>query len=296
MLNKWFGFARDEVFDQGVRAAARGDDEQAIEIFEAVLSRPMDAPRLRAAASLLAASYRRLGDHHLDARNAAQAIAHYQRALKLTPNYPDLHLALAVAHRSAGQAVAEATAVAEALRLHPEFGRALLHHASLLVRDGRTEEAEAVWRAACEREPRAVEAWGAYPDAVLSERLFKASLPRLDKAQIHAALGQSFARDRRFDAAARELRRAVEECSHYPDLRLMLGNVLLELNRPQEAEPQFREAIRLHPNLPSAHAGLARATWRQGKREEARQALQRAITLDPAVLVDADDLPRADLL
>src|SRR5262249_30788897 len=48
-----------------------------------------------------------------------------------------------------------------------------------------------------------------------------------------------------------------------------------------EAEPAFREALRLKPDYPEAHAFLGSALAKQGKLKEAEEAYREAIRLNP---------------
>jgi Tfp pilus assembly protein PilF len=45
------------------------------------------------------------------------------------------------------------------------------------------------------------------------------------------------------------------------------------------ADKEFREALRVEPNLAEAHAGLARALSAQGKKDEAVRHYQEAVRL-----------------
>lgn len=58
-----------------------------------------------------------------------------------------------------------------------------------------------------------------------------------------------------------------------------LGDLLLHSNRA-EAETYLRKALGLDPNLAMAHASLGILRVRQGKPEEARQSLERAVAAD----------------
>jgi tetratricopeptide (TPR) repeat protein len=61
-----------------------------------------------------------------------------------------------------------------------------------------------------------------------------------------------------------------------------LGDVAIEVD-PAEAERHYRRAVRRDPGGGAAHAGLARALRRLGRRDEAEEEYERAAAADPAV-------------
>jgi predicted O-linked N-acetylglucosamine transferase (SPINDLY family) len=73
----------------------------------------------------------------------------------------------------------------------------------------------------------------------------------------------------------------------YAEAHNNLGTVLLSLERPEEAESCFREALRLRPRNPIAYHNLGNVLIRQGKLAEASAAFGRAAALRPD---DADAL------
>jgi len=58
-----------------------------------------------------------------------------------------------------------------------------------------------------------------------------------------------------------------------------LGNVLVDLHKPGEAEECYRRALRLQPNYPQAHNNLGAALRHQGKFEEAVASYHEALRL-----------------
>jgi tetratricopeptide (TPR) repeat protein len=97
---------------------------------------------------------------------------------------------------------------------------------------------------------------------------------RILAGEIAAAGGQ-------LDEAEEHLRRAVEIEDGFPYAepepwtlppRHVLGAVLLEVDRPEEAEAVYREALDQHPGNGWSLRGLEQSLAAQGKDEEARQA------------------------
>src|SRR6267142_89436 len=86
--------------------------------------------------------------------------------------------------------------------------------------------------------------------------------------------------DRAADAA--RLRRALALGIPAPETRLVLARALQDLNRLDEAERVFEEALALRPNYPEAHRDLAQLRWmRSGRRETALRALDATLARLP---------------
>lgn len=70
-----------------------------------------------------------------------------------------------------------------------------------------------------------------------------------------------------------------------PDAELprgMLGNVLMDMGRLDEAIEQYRTTLKLHPNSDEAHRNLGVALMKKGMKKEAIEEYQKAVALAPA--------------
>ena len=86
------------------------------------------------------------------------------------------------------------------------------------------------------------------------------------------------------DNAITELNRAISyqlREGTMPPLYNELGNAYLNLERYEEAEAAFKEALKIDPNLVSAHYGMAGAYLKQNLPDEALIELQKVIELAP---------------
>lgn len=84
----------------------------------------------------------------------------------------------------------------------------------------------------------------------------------------------------RWDDAARRYARLVRECPT-PALWVQYANALKESGHPQEAEPAYREALRLKPDNPYALLLLANMQYDEGRREEAARNYLGTLRLAP---------------
>ncbi|CEG12360.1 hypothetical protein MSIBF_A2190001 [groundwater metagenome] len=64
----------------------------------------------------------------------------------------------------------------------------------------------------------------------------------------HNNLGNLLGDLKRFEEAEKEYREAIRLNPNYADAHNNLGNLLGDLKRFEEAEKEYREAIRLNPN------------------------------------------------
>ena len=72
---------------------------------------------------------------------------------------------------------------------------------------------------------------------------------RIDKDSFrsHEALGLLYADEKNYDQAILEIRKAIDLKANVPGLYLILGKLLLESDREQEAAETFKEAADLFP-------------------------------------------------
>jgi Flp pilus assembly protein TadD len=66
------------------------------------------------------------------------------------------------------------------------------------------------------------------------------------------------------------------------DGHFFLGRALLAQGRTQEARDEIERAIKLDATVPLFHLELGRALLRAGLRAEARESFRRALDLNPA--------------
>jgi tetratricopeptide (TPR) repeat protein len=106
--------------------------------------------------------------------------------------------------------------------------------------------------------------------------------PRFVKA--HDNLGLSYEALGKYDDAIRSYQEAVrlnrEAAAHSPWPPLNLGLLLSRLDRLDEAEPLFRESVRVEPRFPQGHYQLGTALEKKGRAEEAVKELEEAARLD----------------
>lgn len=300
LLGKWFGFGRDEIFDEGVRAHDRGDYESAIDAFEEALSHSLDPGVVRLARTHLADSYTRLAEMLGRSGSWNQAATFLRKSVTLCPTYPDLHLRLAIALGKAGDLDGEEAALTETLRLNPNYSHALLIRASRTYSDGMREEGMGEVAKAMSLDPDLmVPAYQTFLDCHTTGMFDQATAALsaltesiVDDADVHARLADSFLRDRMFQEAANEYEVAIETSPGYADLRCKYGQVLLQLDRLDEAREQLEKAVEINPDYADGHAQLGICLKRLRRDSEARQSFKRAYALNPTHEIASMEISR----
>lgn len=99
----------------------------------------------------------------------------------------------------------------------------------------------------------------------------------------HLAVGRALLALNRPQDAVEPLMNALHAGLNEPDVRVLLGDTLLGLQRWREAARVFEQTIELAPEYAAAYAGLARASAELGDLATARAAIQRAAQIDPSL-------------
>jgi TolB-like protein/Tfp pilus assembly protein PilF len=242
-----------EVFDTYLKGMfllqkdSRATSEEAMRHFEAAIARD---PSFAPAHAALARAFHSLGTYFLGGRSPAEArpraIAAAKEAVRLDPDLPDGHTALAYAEQREWRWQAAEDGYRRAIRLNPSDARALAQLADLLVCLGRFDEGLALVRRA------------------------RAMDPVSRGTGLTSAMLLYFARQN--DAAMRELRTLAD--LHPDDSRLLwyLGNSLMAASRPDEAIGMLERSVARERN-PGPLGFLAIAYASAGRREDAQRVV-----------------------
>jgi len=196
-----------------------------------------------------------LGLEERDAGHDAEAVAHFEAALRARPDWADPRLAWANLLLRRGRA-ADALPVLAPVAERPDATPQLLNTMGLcLLSSGRPAEAEPFLRRAIERDP-------GYANA-----------------RFH--LGETLATRGDVGGAVREWEAVARLDPRDAGVRLKLGLALGALGRPADAIASLREAARLAPDSPEARYSLAVALHGSGDGEGAQREIDEAIRLRP---------------
>jgi Flp pilus assembly protein TadD len=171
-----------------------------------------------------------------------EAVAQYQKALKINPNYAEAHSNLGAALFQKGQLDEAVAQYQKALKINPNYVEAHSNLGVALFQKGQLDEGIAQIQKALEINPNYAEAHGNLGHALLEE------------GQLDEAMGQ--------------IQKALKINPNYVEAHSDLGNALFQRGQLDEAITQFQEALRLKPDFSPAQDNLAKAQALVRQRED----------------------------
>ena len=224
-------------------------------------------------------AYTVIGNDLAEKHKFPEAIAQCEKALTISPDYPEAHNTLGNVYAQQGkydEAIAHYRAAAEDQSYaDPRNGMA-----GIFNQQGKFAEAEAQCREALRLSPMhlsamfglatALHSQGKLDEAADYYRRILALNPNLSTP--HRNLGKILAAQGKPDEAIAELSRALKILPEDADTHTILGVILVGRNRTDEAVAQFSEAARLQSTNALANYNLALIY--QG-RKQAREAVER---------------------
>lgn len=270
----------DAVFEEAVAHHGAGRFEEAVALYDNVLSAKPDQPdalhlkglafaqsgKLNEGVELIRKAIAKNGDaldYHknlgailLQANHPVEALSVYRSAVEIAPNDPVLQSSIGILHHQLGALSDAEAAFRRAVALSPDTPEAHNNLGNVLKEKGALDEAEAALRRAIALNPNYVNAY---------QNLGSLLIEKLELA-----------------AAIAALQRAI---SLQPDLASAHANLAAALNlleRHEEGAEAAQRAIDLMPELTEAHNNLGVAARALGMNEAAEQAYRRAVAIDPA--------------
>jgi tetratricopeptide (TPR) repeat protein len=206
-------------------------------------------------------------DQRDDPQRFDDAIPYFQRALQNGPDIPDTHVNVGIGFMRLNQPAEARREFLTALQLKPDFAQPMVQLGKLEAQQNHPAEAENWFKNALVIIPGFPEAHEAYARLLQSERRWPDALvqwqlavdndpdnseTRYNLATLELQLGQ-------YDAAAANLRAALQYAPQYVQAWTNLGAALLLAGHRAEAAQAFEQALKLHPNFGPAEEGLRRA-------------------------------------
>jgi tetratricopeptide (TPR) repeat protein len=287
--DKWFGFSKDEVFDEGMAAFDRGDFEAAVDAFHRCQRDCADGDELRLSRFYLTQSLAELGHERLMAGEAGNALNYFSQALTFGPGYPDLHLSAAKACHELGLAGDVDRHLERALVINPRFVDAIVFQGMSWYEQGLFHEAFGRLNYACqidshldiERFLRAMQLHSnGDHDGALRQIRNLTCLSTAD-ACLHQRLGDNYMREHRFVDAISEYKKAIDLSPDFADPYCRIGKAYLAVNMPAEASSYLEKCLRINETHADAHAQLSLAYKMLQKPNEARRSAETALKINP---------------
>jgi tetratricopeptide (TPR) repeat protein len=184
----------------------------------------------------------------------AEAIAHYQKALEINPDFAEAHNNLGTALLNQGRLEEASEHFHLALDEDPAFAEAHNNLGIVLTKQGRTAEAIEEYRKAIELNP--------------------------NRAEFYNNLGNLLATKDRTAEAIEQFQKAIEVDPDDAKVRCNLANILTAQGRWDEAIEQYQQALKQMPSSVHAHYQLSLLLQSQGKFAAAVAQLQKVLELD----------------
>ncbi len=202
-----------------------------------------------------AEAHNNLGNALLQKGSVNEAMVHYQKALQIQPDYADAHYNLGNALLQRG-AVAEAIVhFQKALQIQPDYAKAHNNLGNALLQKGAVDEAIAHYQKALQIQP--------------------------DYADAHYNLGYALVQKGKVDEAISHFQRALQIKPDFAEAHYDLGYALVQKGKVDEAISHFQRALQIKPDYAEAHINLGSALLKKGKVDEAISHYQKALQIKP---------------
>jgi tetratricopeptide (TPR) repeat protein len=200
-------------------------------------------------------AHNNLGNALYQKGHVDDAVAHYQKALGIYPNYAQAHNNLGAALIQKGGVDDAVAHYQKALEVYPNYPEAHSNLGLALYQKGQVDDAVAHYQKALEINPN-------YPGA-------------------HNNLGNALLRKGQVDAAVAHYQKALEINPNYPEAHNNLGNALFQKGQLDEAISQFQKAVQINPNSPEVYNNLGNALYQKGQVDVAVAHYQKALEINP---------------
>jgi tetratricopeptide (TPR) repeat protein len=216
----------------------------------------------RSARSQRAEEYYKTGNELLQQDRDDEAVQQFRDALSAAPGNEQYRLALGLALAKGGHPEEASAYLRALLKRDPENALANLGEARIAAAQGKTADAVKFYH-------RAID--GSWPAGQEQNRM----QARFELASLLVKTGQK-------TQAVAELLAAVGSVAHDAAMKNKIGRMLLSYGTTREAADVFRDVIKADDQNADAYAGLGAAELVLENYEEARDAFQKALQLNPS--------------
>ncbi|MDJ0533290.1 MAG: tetratricopeptide repeat protein [Xenococcaceae cyanobacterium MO_207.B15] len=199
-------------------------------------------------------TYYDLGYAYKQQGKLEEAIAYYQQAIEIDPQYADPHNGLGNVYKGQGKLDEAISGYEQAIQLDPQFVYPHYNLGLVYADQGKLEEAIAYYQQAIEIDPQ-------YADP-------------------HNGLGFIYLSQGNLEEAISAYQQAIELDPKFAASHNNLGLVYEQQGKLEEAISAYQQALQLDPKFAASHYSLGNVYEEQGKLEEAITSYRRAIKLD----------------
>jgi tetratricopeptide (TPR) repeat protein len=191
-----------------------------------------------------------------------EAVEEIREAIKIHPDFPDLHNQLGLALSMSGERERAVSEFQQALHINPRYVEARLNLAIILNDLGRYEDALREFQMEAPRDP---------DHENLSPEV------RSYLAESHTLLGDTYRNLGLLVDASQEYRKALRHAPRFLDIKNKLGAVYADMGLYQDAETVLAEALAQNHRYLDARVTLGVVYWKAGRRARAREEWERCL-------------------
>lgn len=278
--------ARPEVFESnlnlGLLLARKNDPDAATFLRTATQLKPTAQPQ-----EGLERAWLSLG-HVLEKSDAEGALQAFHKAAELQPKDPEPHMSAAMLLEQRNDLAGADREYRAAAELNPQSAEALAGVVNMATKSGKLAEAEEALRHYLQLNPQNATAQAQLARVMVLEKKPEAR-EQLDTA-VRANPGDKVLRreyvtfliqDKQYLKAESEVRTLLAGSANDSSLHHILGVILLNEHKYQDAQPELVEALKLDPRLTAAYGDLATAAYENKNYALAIQALDAQAKLAP---------------
>jgi len=259
-----------QMLQSGAAAMHQGKSAEAEAFFQQALAAEPNLPD----------AYLGLGMSQLRQGKADQAAASLTKALDLNPNLRGAHLFLGIAQFQANQIDAASQSLKREVAIQPDNVEALTWLGIVELGAGRAEEATIPLdhaAALSPKDPNVLDYRGRAHSLVAQESYRALTALDPDSWRVHRALGEIASESQQWQNAIVEYQKAIEKFSTNPDLYESLGEAYQRLSRFDEATKAYEEELKLSPQNIIALYNLGRIQVLNGDPARGVQFLRQAV-------------------
>jgi protein O-mannosyl-transferase len=229
------------------------------------------------------------GDALLEQGNVTEAIAHFQMALQIKPDYAEALNNLGQALLQKGNVDEAISRYQKSLQIKPSFAMAHYNLGNALFRKGDVDEAIAQFQQALQINPYYAEAHNNFGNALLQKGNVDEAITQFqetlqikpDFAEALNNLGNALLQKGNVDEAIVHFQQVLQINPSLAEAHNNLGNALLQRGDADGALAQFQQALQINPNYAEAHYNFGNTLLQKGKVDEAISHYQQALQINP---------------
>ena len=215
------------------------------------------------------------------------AIAAYNSALAIKPDYAEAYNNMGAALRVQGKLEEAIEAYTKALAIKPDFAEAYSNIGVSLKEQGKLEEAIGAFNKALAIKPDFADAFykvgvtfkeqGKLEEAIVAFN--KALVLKPDYADAYSDMGTALQPQGKLEEAIEAYTKALSIKPDYVEAYYNIGTALKEQGKLEEAIEAFNKALSIKPDYAAAYNNMGATLQEQGKLEEAIEAYTEALSI-----------------